>query len=63
MRNVGGADRTIRIVLGIALLSLFFVLPGYYKLFGLVATPLLFTGLTQRCAINQLLGRNTCRIR
>lgn len=63
MRNVGGADRAIRIVLGIALLSLFFVLPGYYKFVGLVALPLLFTGLAQRCAINQLLGRNTCRIR
>lgn len=63
MKNVGGADRAIRIVLGIALLVLFFVLPGHWKWLGLVAIPFLLTGLTQRCGINKLLGRNTCRIR
>ncbi|WP_094092769.1 YgaP-like transmembrane domain [Paenibacillus physcomitrellae] len=36
-KNVGGADRVIRILLGIALLALFVVLPGYWKLFGLTA--------------------------
>ncbi|WP_274653294.1 YgaP family membrane protein [Paenibacillus humicola] len=63
MKNVGGADRVTRIVFGIAFLTLFYFLPGYWKLFGLVAIPLLFTGLTQRCAINKMLGRNTCSIR
>jgi len=62
MKNVGGTDRVIRIVFGILLAFLFF-LPGYWKLFGLVSIPLLFTGLTQRCAINKMLGRNTCSIR
>ncbi|OBZ17469.1 MULTISPECIES: DUF2892 domain-containing protein [Bacillales] len=62
MKNVGGADRMIRILLGIAFLSLFYFLGGYWKLFGLIALPLLLTGLMQRCGINKLLGRNTCRI-
>jgi hypothetical protein len=63
MKNVGGADRFIRIVLGVALLSLFYFLPGYWKLTGLFSLPFLFTGLAQKCAINQMLGRNTCKIR
>ncbi|NQX58240.1 YgaP family membrane protein [Paenibacillus qinlingensis] len=63
MKNVGGTDRAIRIITGIALLSLFIVLPGYWKLAGLIALPLLITGFAQKCGINKLLGRNTCRIR
>ncbi|CAN7665306.1 YgaP family membrane protein [Paenibacillus sp. LjRoot56] len=63
MKNVGGTDRAIRVILGIALLSLFYVLPGYWKLVGLIAVPLLITGLAQKCGINKLLGRNTCRLR
>ncbi|TLS51880.1 DUF2892 domain-containing protein [Paenibacillus antri] len=63
MKNVGGADRAVRIILGIGLLSLFFILPDYWKLSGLIALPLLITGLAQKCAINTLLGRNTCSIR
>ncbi|WP_083180147.1 YgaP-like transmembrane domain [Paenibacillus yonginensis] len=34
MKNVGGADRLTRIILGIALLALLVVLPGYWKLLG-----------------------------
>jgi hypothetical protein len=63
MKNVGGADRVIRIVLGIAMITLFFYLPGYWKLAGTVSIPLLITGLAQKCAINKMLGRNTCSIR
>ncbi|MFD2611646.1 YgaP family membrane protein [Paenibacillus gansuensis] len=62
MKNVGGFDRAFRIVAGIVLLSLFFVLPGYWKLLGTIAFPLLITGLTQKCAINKMLGRNTCKL-
>jgi len=62
MKNVGGTDRAVRIIAGVALLSLFYFLPGYWKLSGLAALPFLITGLTQRCGINKLLGRNTCRI-
>ncbi|MGO4272298.1 DUF2892 domain-containing protein [Paenibacillus sp. TAF58] len=42
---------------------MFYLLPGYWKLTGLFALPFLITGLTQKCAINQMLGRNTCKIR
>ncbi|WP_164545568.1 YgaP family membrane protein [Paenibacillus albus] len=63
MKNVGGADKTIRILLGVLLLSLFYFPDGYWKLLGLSSLPFFITGFTQRCGINKLLGRNTCRIR
>ena len=47
--NVGGVDRVVRIVLGLAILSLFFVLEGpkhYWALVGLVP---LATGLVGWC--------------
>jgi len=61
-KNVGGADRAFRIVAGLALLSLFFVLPGAWKWTGLIGVPLLFTGLTQKCVLNRLFGINSCKI-
>jgi hypothetical protein len=58
--NVGGIDRTLRIVAGLAVLALFFVLEGnarYWALLGLV--PLL-TGIFRFCPTYTLLGINTC---
>ncbi|SDN04107.1 hypothetical protein SAMN04487897_101881 [Paenibacillus sp. yr247] len=34
-----------------------------YPYHHLIAPPFLITGLSQKCAINQMLGRNTCKIR
>ena len=57
-RNVGRIDQLLRIIVGLALLTLAFVGPktplGY---FGLV--PLL-TGLTGFCPLYALLGISTC---
>jgi hypothetical protein len=61
--NVGGLDRVLRIVVGIAVLALFFVLEGnarYWALLGLV--PLL-TGLFRFCPPYALLGISTCPTR
>lgn len=59
--NVGSADRTIRIVVGLAVLSLFFIYPGsdwrYVSLLGFV--PLL-TGIFGTCPIYSMLGLSTC---
>ncbi|WP_343082158.1 DUF2892 domain-containing protein [Ostreiculturibacter nitratireducens] len=60
--NVGGADRIIRIVVGIALLVWFFMDQGtgfwhYAKLIGIV--PLL-TGLMSSCPLYSILGVSTC---
>ncbi|MEF3046675.1 YgaP family membrane protein [Pseudotabrizicola sp. L79] len=60
--NVGGTDRILRIVVGIALLAWFFLDQGtgfwhYAKLIGIV--PLL-TGLMSTCPAYSILGLNTC---
>jgi hypothetical protein len=58
--NVGGIDRVLRIVVGIALLSLFFILDGNARYWGLVGLVPLFTGLFRFCPAYTLLGVNTC---
>lgn len=56
--NVGGIDRTLRIVLGLVLLSL--VVIGPKTLWGLVGLVPLATGLMRFCPLYPLLGVNTC---
>ena len=58
--NVGGSDRTVRIIAGLALLSLFFFLQGNAKWFGLIGfVPLLTAGM-RFCPLYPLIGVNTC---
>jgi hypothetical protein len=59
--NVGGADRVLRIVVGIALLSLFFLLEGNARWWGLVGVVLLATGLLRWCPAYLPFGIKTCR--
>ena len=58
--NVGGIDRTLRIVAGLAILSLFFVLEGNARYWGLVGIVPLLTGFFRFCPVYPLLGINTC---
>lgn len=66
-KNVGGLDRVARVGVGAVLAVVGFSLllveayPLYYgAVVLLVALVLLATAATQRCAVNQALGRNTC---
>ncbi len=59
--NVGGADRVARIVVGIALLSLFFLLEGGARWWGLVGVVLIATGLLRWCPAYIPFGIKTCR--
>jgi len=57
-RNVGTLDRILRIVAGLAILSLAFIGPQTpWAYLGLIP---LFTGLTGWCPPYALLGMNTC---
>ena len=60
-KNVGSADRIVRVIIGLAILSLFYCYPNawwrYYTLIGLV--PLL-TGLFSFCPLYSMLGMSTC---
>jgi len=57
-RNEHTVERVIRVVLGLALLSIVFV--GPQTLWGLVGIVLLVTGLTGVCPLYSLLGISTC---
>ena len=58
MMNEGILDRTIRVVLGIALLSLVFI--GPKSMLGLIGLVPLGTGLVGFCPLYRLVGLNTC---
>jgi Protein of unknown function (DUF2892) len=58
--NVGGIDRALRIVVGIVLIALYFVLQGPVRYVGLLGLVALFTGLVSFCPLYSLLGINTC---
>jgi hypothetical protein len=57
--NEGTIDRVIRVMLGIALLSLIFV--GPHTWLGLLGLVPLITGLVGFCPLYRVLGANTCR--
>lgn len=58
--NVGGIDRLLRIVVGIGVLSLFFVLEGDARYWGLVGILPLATGLFRICPAYSIFGLSTC---
>lgn len=62
--NVGFVDRVVRVIVGLALLSLFFIYPGATWRYGLLVglVPLL-TGLFGTCPLYTLLGISTCPAR
>lgn len=62
--NVGGIDRVVRIVAGIVLLALVFVLQSENGLWlwGLVGIVPLATGLMNWCPAYSLFGMSTCQV-
>lgn len=61
--NVGGIDRILRIVAGIAILSLLFILDGNARWWGLVGLVPLATGFFRTCPLYSLLGLSTCPLK
>ena len=60
--NVGGADRVVRIIIGLALLSLLFILPAPTKWWGLVGVVPLLTAFMSFCPLYSIIGVNTCPV-
>ena len=58
--NVGGIDRVLRILAGLGILSLVFVLDGSARWWGLVGLVPLLTGIFNFCPAYTLLGLRTC---
>jgi len=62
-KNVGSIDKTLRIVAGLAILSLLLLLEGSARWFGLIGLVPLFTGLFGYCPAYRLIGMNTCPLK
>jgi len=61
--NVGGIDRFLRIVIGVGVISLVFILEGSLKWLGLVGLVPLLTGLFGYCPVYALLGISSCPLK
>ena len=60
-KNVGGIDRTLRIVLGLVLIGL--AATGTVGLWGYIGIAPLLTGLLGWCPPYKLFGWNTCSVK
>ncbi len=62
--NVGGIDRILRIVVGLALIAGFFLnTEGAYRWAYLIGIVPLLTGLLGTCPLYRLFGFSTCPVR
>lgn len=60
-KNVGSVDRILRIILGVAMLAAFFLMPdASYRLWLLIGIVPLATGLMNSCLVYTLFGVSTC---
>ncbi len=60
-RNIGTADRALRLVVGVLALGLYGALDGPWKYLALVGLIPVGTALTGNCPLYTLLGISTCR--
>ncbi|TCV82324.1 YgaP family membrane protein [Sulfurirhabdus autotrophica] len=61
--NVGSIDKVLRIIVGLGLLSLIFILEGSQRWFGLIGIVPLVTALMGWCPLYMILGINSCPAR
>jgi hypothetical protein len=61
-RNVGTSDRVIRVIIGLGLLSLFFVLKDNARWLGLIAIIPLATAAIGSCPIYSIFRIRTCPV-
>lgn len=59
VRNVGSLDQFVRLLIGLAMLSLIFVGPKTY--WGLLGIVPLLTAAVGFCPLYRILGLSTCR--
>jgi Inner membrane protein YgaP-like, transmembrane domain len=61
-RNVcSTVERTVRVLIGLAFCSLFFLLEGAAAWLGLLGVALILTAVVRYCPVSYLAGVNTCR--
>ena len=60
MKNVGSTDKVIRYIIGVALLSLLFIIPGNLRFLGLIGLIPILTAAFSFCPLYAIFGINTC---
>lgn len=60
-QNVGSTEKVIRVVIGLALLSLFFILEGNARWWGLIGLVPIATAAAGWCPVWSIIGVNTAR--
>jgi hypothetical protein len=61
MKNVGGIDKILRIIMGLVLIALVFV--GPQTLWGWIGLVPLLTGFVGFCPIYKIFGLNSCPLK
>lgn len=61
--NVGTADRIIRIIIGIVLISLFFILDNNWKYLGILGIVMLLVGIVRFCPLYTIFKISTCPVK
>lgn len=61
--NEGTVDRTLRVIVGLAVLALFFVIEGPNRYWALIGVVPVLTGLLGYCPVYSMLGLNTCPLK
>lgn len=60
-QNIGSIDKTIRIIAGLAILSLLFLLEGNARWFGLIGLVPILTAFVGFCPAYMPFGISTCK--
>jgi len=63
MKNVGVVDQTVRVVVGLALLSVLVLAQGPIRWVGVLGLIPLLTGFARSCPLYRVFGVSTCRRR
>jgi hypothetical protein len=61
MNNIGGIDKTLRIIIGVVLIALVFI--GPKTAWGWIGLVPLLTGFINFCPLYRVFGLNSCRLK
>lgn len=61
MKNVGKIDKVIRLIVGLALLSLLYFMNGNLRYLGLIGVVPILTATVNYCPLYSIFGIKTCK--
>lgn len=63
MRNVGSVDKVFKLIIGLGLLSLLFLVNGNLKYLGLIGVVPILAATVKVCPLYSIFGINTCKMK